>query len=118
MSRPRQRGDAGQGASVPFMAILLNPNGDPLRITLEGSVDIQAAEELKRILLDALGGGRNVCVSLAALTDLDVTAFQLLWAARRDAGASFMLQGPLPEAVHRTLRELGLGELLSVEEQG
>jgi len=45
------------------------------------------------------GTGPAVQVDLEGVTDLDVTAVQLLWAARReaqDAGARFAMSGQLP----------------------
>ena len=57
-------------------------------IGLEGAIDIASAAELKKLLLEGLNSGREVRVSLAGATDLDVTAVQLLWAAEREASRS------------------------------
>lgn len=79
-------------------------------IGLEGAVDIASAAELKKLLLEALGSGRDVCVSLADATDLDVTAVQLLWAAEREAGRSgvdFAFSGATPEQVSVALGNAG-----------
>lgn len=65
--------------------------------------------------MEALGRGRPVRVSLEALTDLDITTFQLLWTARRDAeaaGVPLTLVGPLQDSVRQTLADLGLCEVL------
>ena len=81
-------------------------------------MDAGAAAELKTALLDGLRSGQEVCVSIGGVTDLDVTAFQLLWAAEREAerlGARFRLEGPLPESARQTLAELSVGELIVAE---
>jgi anti-anti-sigma factor len=102
------------GTPVENMAILLSHNDHTLTIALEGSIDIGAAAELKAALLDALLAGKNVCLSLSRVTDLDVTAFQLLWAAEREAeqtGARLALAGPLQEPVRTGLAALALSGL-------
>lgn len=100
------------------MAILHSGKGDSRRITLEGAIDAGAAAELQAALVKALHSGQEVCVSIGGVTDLDVTAFQLLWAAEREAerlGARFRLEGPLTESVRQTLAELSVGELVVAE---
>lgn len=100
------------------MAILESRNGDARQITLEGAIDIGAAAELQTALVEALRSGQDVSVSIAGVADLDVTAFQLLWAARRaaeGAGTRCTIAGPWPEAARRTLADLSLGELLAAE---
>jgi len=84
-------------------------------MALEGVVDISVATELKQSLLEALGSGKELHVSLAAVTELDVTAVQLLWAAAREAsaqGVAFVLDEPPPPAAARSLANSGLEELL------
>lgn len=93
------------------MAILLSRIDELRRITLDGAIDVGAAAELKAALVDALASGEKVCVQLEAGSELDVTAFQLLWAAGREAersGVELRLAGPLPEAVRKNLASLGL----------
>jgi anti-anti-sigma factor len=80
-------------------------------IRLQGVVDIACAADLKKLLVDALGTGREVAVSLDGVTDLDVTAVQLLWAAARHAeatGVRFSLEGQLSQPVAASLAEAGL----------
>ncbi len=74
-------------------------------------IDIAFAAELKSTLVDALKPGEAVSVSLAAGADLDITAFQLLWAAEREARASgvgFALAGTAPEKISSALRDAGI----------
>jgi hypothetical protein len=67
-------------------------------ICLEGAVEIGCAGELKKLLVQALGSGSEVRVSLEAAADLDVTAVQLLWAAARQANAAGEIAAALGEA--------------------
>jgi len=80
-------------------------------VSLEGAIDIATSAELKKVLLEALSAGKKVSVALGKATDLDVTAVQLLWAARREAcrlGVEFALDGQeLPE-IRSALLESGL----------
>jgi hypothetical protein len=54
-------------------------------IRLEGVIDICCATELKTLLLQALGYGTKVRVSLEDAIDPDGTAFPLFWSAEREA---------------------------------
>ena len=84
-------------------------------IRLEGAVDIAAAAEFKKLLLQAFGSGKAVRVALHGATDLDVTAVQLIWAARRGAeraGVDFTLSGAPPESVLSALGFAGLQHFL------
>jgi anti-anti-sigma regulatory factor len=59
--------------------------GESSVLRLHGSVDIAAAADLKAALLKALESSKQVQVVTLGVSDLDVTALQLLWAARRAA---------------------------------
>jgi anti-anti-sigma factor len=88
-------------------------------IRLEGAIDISSAAELKQLLIEALGTGKEARVQLEAATDLDVTAVELLWAAEREAkrtGAGFSLAGPMPAAVTAALADAGLDLFRVVQE--
>jgi anti-anti-sigma regulatory factor len=79
-------------------------------IRLGGSVGIASAAELKKLLLQALGSGKEVRVSLESATDLDVTAVQLLWAAGCEAkrpGARFTFIEAMPEEISIALGDAG-----------
>lgn len=96
------------------MGISLNQLDDSSLIRLDGVIDIASAVELKAALLEALATGKEVRISLEATTDLDVTAFQLLWAAEREAkrlGVGLTLTGQPPEQVVRSLASVGLDGL-------
>jgi ABC-type transporter Mla MlaB component len=82
-------------------------------IRLEGEVGIASAADLKSQLIQALGCGKQVRVSLQSVTDLDVTAVELLWAARREAKASsvaFAIDGPIPPMVLSSLLQAGFDD--------
>jgi anti-anti-sigma regulatory factor len=69
-------------------------------LRLEGDVDITSAMELKKLLLEGLTPGRDLHLDLERATELDITALQLLWAAKREAevlGMRFTLVGQVPE---------------------
>lgn len=62
------------------------------------------------MLIEAISSGKEVQLDLAQASDLDVTAVQLLWAARREtekAGASFAVAGDVPGNIGRVFCEAG-----------
>lgn len=84
-------------------------------VRLKGSVDISSAEELKKTLVDALKAGDEIRVMLGETTYLDVTAVQLLWAAKQEAGrmgVRWIFGDALPEPVGANLVEAGFDESL------
>ena len=81
------------------------------RICLEGATDIASAAALKAALLEAIATGREVRVSLEGASSLDVTALQLLWAAKREArrlNVEFVFEGEPPEAIRGSMASMGL----------
>ncbi|HWE84075.1 MAG TPA: STAS domain-containing protein [Terracidiphilus sp.] len=92
------------------MSVDLRRDGECYRIQLDGAIDISCASDLKTSLLQALETKQEVCVSLEGVTELDVTAVQLLWAAGRDAkqrGLGFSITEP-PEPICQSVQEMGL----------
>ena len=93
------------------MGIALSETKQSGHLQLEGVIDISVAAELKATLLDALAMEKTIHVSLGAISELDVTGFQLLWVARREAkqrDLKFMLEGEVPLPVKSALSDLGL----------
>jgi ABC-type transporter Mla MlaB component len=89
---------------------------EPGLIVLSGAVEIGQAAELKRRFQEALTGGGDLRASLAAVTELDVTAVQLLWAAgraARAAGVRFEIAAPRPAEMMAALAEAGLDGVLN-----
>lgn len=92
------------------MPVSLEQEGALTRIRLEGAIDIGCARELKASLVQGIRTGSEVRVQLGEATDLDVTAIELLWAARREATASsagFAFEGQTPAPVSAALAEAG-----------
>ena len=78
------------------MSITLDVADTHCLVRLEGNTDIGCSTELKSVLVEAISSGKELRVDLTGATDLDITAFQLLWAAAREAeksGALFALSG-------------------------
>ena len=79
-------------------------------IRLQGDVNVSSAAELKQLLLRALARGKGIDVDLGSVTEVDVTALQLLWAAERAAktrGVKLSFVERWPEALASTLAEAG-----------
>lgn len=97
------------------MSVELNQTEDLSLIHLEGVVDIGCAAELKAALVQAMEAGREIRISAEEASGFDICAFQLLWAARRDAkrlGVGFGFNGDLPAGTEALLASSGLDGLL------
>lgn len=84
-------------------------------INLQANVDISDAADLKQALLDALLSHKELRLDLAGVTELDITAVQLLWAAARESqreGVSFTIIGAVPEEITATVRDAGFDAFL------
>ena len=82
-------------------------------LRLEGEIDINGASELKKLLIQALGSGKDIELDLQKTTALDVTSLQLLWAANREAlgsGGYLAFSGNLPEQLSAVSKETGFEE--------
>jgi anti-anti-sigma factor len=93
------------------MGIALNQTSDASVVRLDGVIDISVAAELKAALLEAVASGKAVRISAEAVTELDVSAYQLLWAAGREgkrSGVELALAGEMPEPVKKSIEEMGL----------
>jgi anti-anti-sigma factor len=79
-------------------------------VRLEGEINIALAVELKKLLLRTLASGKDLHLDMERATELDVTALQLVWAARRDArgaGLKFTLVGQVPAVIASSWKEAG-----------
>ena len=93
------------------MPVTLEENDGLKTIRLEGAIGIDLAGELKTLLLKALEPGGEMRVAIEGAVNLDVTAMQLLWAAKRAAellGVGFAFEGKAQERVSAALDEAGL----------
>lgn len=91
--------------------LVLIRSGDACLIRLAGTIDIGLAAELKSMLLTALGSAQSIQISCERVSDLDVTALQLLCAARRkadQANVKLDLAGEIPKALRGVAKELGM----------
>jgi anti-anti-sigma regulatory factor len=82
-------------------------------IRLQGNVNICSAAELKRMLLAVLARRMDIRVDLGSVTELDVSAVQLLRAAERQAkgaGVGFSYAGQCPQDVALALAAAGFEE--------
>jgi ABC-type transporter Mla MlaB component len=93
------------------MGIALTEKKNASVLRLDGAIDISVAAELKTALLAALAAGKAIRILPQAVSELDVTAFQLLWAAEREAkkqALKFAYTAEMPSPVAGALSELGL----------
>jgi anti-anti-sigma regulatory factor len=96
------------------MEIALNQANDASLLRLEGVMDISVAAELKAALLEAMAAGKAIRIAAGAVTELDVSAYQLLWAAEREAkrsGLQFAFTGRLSAEIEGLLANEGLEPL-------
>ena len=92
------------------MGIIHERRDESIDLSLEGAVDISCAVELKAALVDALTSGMPVRIALDRCSVLDVTAYQLLWAAQQEArplGVDLALAAPVPTPILAALQEVG-----------
>jgi len=92
----------------------IEESAEATRLRLSGMVEISEAHALKAHLGAAIERGLGMQVELAAESELDITAIQLLEAARRESrrrSLKFSLTEPLPESLTETLRLAGLDSL-------
>ena len=102
-----------QSASEPAEGMVLSHSGGSCLLRLSGAIDITTAAELKAMLLRAFEGSKRIQVSAEGVSDLDVTALQLLWAARKHAarlGVGFAISAA-PAPIGNLVAELGMEEL-------
>ena len=101
------------------MPLVLTQDQTVSVIQLEGEIAIGTASELKGAFVEALSSGKDVRVDPSRVTDVDITALQLLWAAERKAAASgirFVLAHPWPEHVATIAANAGWTRLPGIQE--
>jgi anti-anti-sigma factor len=88
-------------------------------LELEGDVDISSSAELKDVMMAAIASRKELAIDLHLATDLDLTAVQLLWAARREAkdnGTVFALV-KVPAIFSRVLQDMGMENFAAAADQ-
>ncbi len=82
-----------------------------LRLEFRGRLTVDRAVELKERFAEAVKKSTDVEVDLSGASEIDITFFQLLFAAHRavlQAGRSLILPTDHPPAVQKALRSAGL----------
>lgn len=92
------------------MPVSVQRDGGLVRVCLVGVIDIGCAQELKALLVEGLKAGTELRVDWGEVTDVDVTAVQLLAGAERAAGRAsviFGFEGQAPGAMLAALADAG-----------
>jgi anti-anti-sigma factor len=85
-------------------------NGVPKVMQLSGSLNVDRASGLQKELSSALGEADHVLVDLSGVEEIDLSALQILYAARRSAAAAgkeFHLIGSIPSKAVKRLVACG-----------
>jgi anti-anti-sigma regulatory factor len=80
-------------------------------IRIDGEAAISCSNELKQALLDAVLSGTEVQLDLATVTEIDMTAIQLILATAREckkAGQDFSFSAAAPSNVREAFLEAGV----------
>jgi anti-anti-sigma factor len=90
----------------------IEQSGGSCSLVLEGEMIIDHAEELKRILLEALVGRRSLDINMEGVNKVDMFGLQVLCAAHRLAmkfDKELKLIGQRPEALRDAIVMAGYG---------
>ena len=85
-------------------------------LRLADEVDINSSVELKQALIEIIASGKELHLDLQAGPSLDITAIQLLWAARlvfEQRGSHFVTAGEVPESITSALQDAGFEPFLT-----
>ena len=99
------------------MPLTLEQNDAGCLLRLEGEITVNCASELHHLLLQAAASDTDLAVSFAPQAEIDVSAIQLLYAARREAarnGRAIRVAGDSPAQIEAAFRDVGIdpfGEL-------
>lgn len=117
--RSRERSNTVAESPTPPAPIHCEPGPLETSIQLTGAIDVRHAVQLRDRLLEALSSSSELRIGWQQVTELDVTAIQLLLAAERMArgrGLSVRYDGPLPESIATALTEAGFENFGSAED--
>jgi anti-anti-sigma regulatory factor len=99
---------SGTGAVMP---VTLDQDEARCTLRIDGEATISISVSLKEHLVHALALEAPVYIDLNGITDVDITALQLFWAAHREAeslGKELTFSSPLPELILTTLQHADL----------
>lgn len=102
---PKDPNSQGEESSL---SVTIQRRETDVLLQIEDAVNVTSAEELKSLLLQGLVSGRTLHVNLEHVQEIDVTAMQLLWVARREADRKgIAMVVAVSEAAAAAARELG-----------
>ena len=94
------------------MPAVIQQQGSDCQIKLEGQVTLQAAADLKGLLLQALANGKPIILDLEDVDTVDITMMQLLWSAGLDAARQGVrVTGRASQAALAAMRNAGFVEM-------
>jgi anti-anti-sigma regulatory factor len=96
-------------AKIRIMA--KNDSASTFRLVFKGRLTVDRAAEMKKAFQDAVARRKPIDVDVSDATEIDITFFQLLFAAHRaalEAGLAFRLPAEHPPVMQTALREAGL----------
>jgi len=79
-------------------------------ITINGNMTIQHADEIKKVLLEALAGNDRLQLELEGISEVDLTGLQLICAAHRSAiklGKRFLVNFSVNEPIKTIVQDAG-----------
>jgi anti-anti-sigma regulatory factor len=92
-------------------SIRIERGKDEVCLSLEGRFTVEGAVDCKEALLNALAEGKPVHLECSAVTETDITFWQLVRAAQvwaRTIGSKVSLARPLPQEMQNMLEGAGL----------
>ena len=96
------------------MTLRLDQQEQSNELHLVGPIEISDSAQLKQMLIDSLASGKDLLIELSSASELNVTALQLLLAARREAislNIDFRVVNVVSDELSRSMNEAGFGEL-------
>lgn len=99
---------------MALQALKITKKKDRTQVAISGPMTILQAAELREGLLKAFDAGSDVELSLAGVTEMDLTALQLLCSAHRTSlqkGVRLALVGGQPQAVAAVVELAGMQRL-------
>ncbi|HTB96812.1 MAG TPA: STAS domain-containing protein [Terracidiphilus sp.] len=95
-----------------IVGVVLQKSEEVEVLKLVGAMDACESSQLKKLLLEVLHSGKRIGVDMEAMTYLDITCIQLLYALQQEAqrtGTSLELLAGPREEVLQTLKDVGMG---------
>ena len=97
-----------------LLVIQQTTEGERLRLSLNGEIDLATVETATSALKEALSSGKSVLVDLAKLEFLDSTGIAMLVTATREGGEQLSFLPSEHASVRRLLSLTGLDERMNL----